>query len=171
MANEALLAALSGVDAECIANWGANPAFVLPILMAAAAAALRTRRCEIEAIGGNGADFGVRWRGAPGWRQLPAAAPEGLRFAGSETALALGAIGDSAVIDFCGLGGMALSAEALARRDALMNPQSGIVDPERVAGSGVAPLINLAMLDRDATVGLIGRGVYSPSVNLFSREP
>jgi hypothetical protein len=35
----------------------------------------------------------------------------------------------------------------------------------------MAPLINLAILDRDATVGLIGRGVYSPSVNLFANEP
>jgi hypothetical protein len=83
----------------------------------------------------------------------------------------LGAIGDSAVIDFCGLGAQALSTDALARREALIDPHSGIVDPERVVGTAVAPLINLAMLDHDATVGLIGRGVYSPSVSLFSKEP
>jgi hypothetical protein len=171
MANAALVAALPGLHAECIAKLRANPAFVLPIMMAAAAAALRTHRCEIKAIGGNGVDFGVRRRGAPGWRHIPAAAPVGLRFPGSEAAIPLGAIGDSAVIDFCGLGAQALSTDALARREALIDPHSGIVDPERVVGTAVAPLINLAMLDHDATVGLIGRGVYSPSVSLFSKEP
>jgi hypothetical protein len=94
----------------------------------------------------------------------------------------LGAIGDSAVIDFCGLGGQALSAapllasewsavlpaDALARRERLIDPDTGIVDARRVVASGLAPLINLAIIDRDGAAGLIGRGFYSTPLDLFS---
>jgi hypothetical protein len=180
-ANEALISMLRGLDAGCAAGLRANPAFVLSILMAAAAAALRTRRCAIEAIGGNGLDFGVRRRGGPHWIQMPADAPCGSRFAGMEAVEPLGAIGDSAVIDYCGLGGQAMSAapllatewrntlpaDALTRRQDLIDPDTGIVDPERIVRAARAPLINLAVLDRAGKAGLIGRGSYSPPVALF----
>ncbi|MGO9512769.1 MAG: DUF1116 domain-containing protein [Steroidobacteraceae bacterium] len=181
-ANEALVSRLCGLDPDCAASLRASSGFVLTILMAAAATALRTRRCDIEAIGGNGIDFGVRRCGDQAWHQMPAEAPRGLRFAGLDAVAPLAAIGDSAVIDFCGLGGQALSAApllaaewsgalpagALARRQGLIDPRSGIVDPERIVRGAGAPLINLAILDRDGTVGLIGRGFYSPPVSLFS---
>jgi hypothetical protein len=183
VANEALVSKLRGLDASLAASLRASPAFVLTVLMAAAAAALRTRRSGIEAVGGNGIDFGVRRRGERLWRQAPADAPRGLRFADRETTAPLAAIGDSAVIDFCGLGGQALAAapqlaaewsawlpaDALERRTFLVDPGSGIVDAERVARGGAAPLINLAILDRDGLAGLIGRGFYCPAVSLFSR--
>src|ERR1700728_501789 len=181
-ANEAMVSRLTGIDADCAAGLRANPAFVLTILMAAAAAALRTHRCDIEAIGGNGIDFGVRRRGDRAWRQMPADAARGSRLPGLDSIVALPAIGDSAVIDFCGLGGQALSvapllaadwsgalpADALTRRQELVDPDSGIVAPERIARAAAAPPINLAILDRDRTAGLIGRGFYSPPVDLFS---
>ncbi len=181
-ANEAMVSRLHGLDADRAAGLRASPAFVLTILMAAAATALRTRCCEVEAIGGNGVDFGVRRRGASSWRQIPAAAPRGRRFPGLGSVAALAAIGDSAVIDFCGLGGQALSiapllaaewgsalpADALTRRHALIDTRSGIVDPGRIVRAGAAPLINLAILDRDGSAGLIGRGFYTPSVDLFA---
>jgi hypothetical protein len=181
-ANEALVSALRGLPAEHAANLRASPAFVLPVLMAAAAAALRTRRSTVEAIGGNGIDFGVRRRGSQAWVQLPAQAPRGVRVAGALARTPLGAIGDSAVIDFCGLGGQALSAApqlaaewsevlpagALTRRRELIDPDTGIVDPERIAQGAPAPLINLAILDRDGHGGLVGRGIYAPPAGLFS---
>jgi len=166
-ANEALVSNL-GLDAGRAAELRASPAFVLPILMAAAAAALGNSRSSVDAIGGNGVEFGIRQRGSRAWRQLPAQAPQGARFAGADQVTALGAIGDSAVIDFCGLGGQAVTAEALARRRELIDPQSGIVDPERIAHGAPVPSINLAILDRDGAAGLIGRGVYCPPRALFS---
>jgi hypothetical protein len=175
-ANEAVVSAMvmmstpDGLDADHAAELRASPAFVLPILMAAAAAALRSSRSSIEAIGGNGIDFGVRQRGSRTWRQTPAQAPQGVRFAGAESVTALGAIGDSAVVDFCGLGGQALDSAALARRGELIDPNTGIVDPERIARGAPGPLINLAILDRDGVAGLIGRGVYCPPTALFSRD-
>jgi Protein of unknown function (DUF1116) len=177
-ANEALVSHLAG-DASRLR---ANPAFVLPVLMAAAAAAMRSRRCSIEAIGGNGVDFGVRHRGEPQWRGARAAAPRGVLFDGMKELTPLAAIGDSAVVDYCGLGGQALCvapllsaewrellpADAVSRRHAIIDPQTGIVDAARVARSSRAPLINLAILDQDGTAGLIGRGFYSPPLELFT---
>lgn len=181
VANEALILGLQGLDAVSIERLRAMPAFVLPVLMAAASAALRTRRCDIEAIGGNGCDFGVRRCGEQGWRQLAAEAPRGTCFEGAGAKTPLAAIGDSAVIDFCGLGGQALAVapmlamewsallppDAIIRRQGLIDSDTGIVDAGRVERSGLSPLINLAMLDRDGT-GLIGRGFYTPPVDLFS---
>jgi len=181
-AHAALLSRLHGVDDAAAASLRENPAFVLTLLMAAAAAALRSHRCDIEAIGGNGIDFGIRRHGETIWRQVPAEAPKGLRLGGFETRAALPAIGDSAVIDYCGLGGQALSAapllradwngmlptDALSRRQDLIDPQSGIVDAVRVVNGRVAPLINLAIIDRDGSAGLLGRGFYSPPIELFS---
>jgi hypothetical protein len=93
----------------------------------------------------------------------------------------LAAIGDSAVIDVCGLGGQALAAaplladswraalpiDAISRPLRLLDPESGIVDPVRVAREQLAPLINLAILDGAGAAGLIGRGFYCPPVALF----
>jgi hypothetical protein len=181
VANETMVSRLTGLDADGAARLRAIPAFVLPILMAAAATALRTGRCGVDAIGGNGIDFGIRRRGDKAWRQMPAEAPRGSRFSGSDAIIALPAIGDSAVIDFCGLGGQALAAapslasawsgalpaDALTRRQELVDPCSGIVDPERIVRAAVAPLIHLAILDGEGTSGLIGRGFYTPPVALF----
>ena len=181
------MSSLRGLGAGDAGQLTAMPAFVLPLLMAAAFAALRTRCCEIDAIGGNGLEFGVRRRGESAWRRAPAEPPRGLLFGDAGAGAAptpLGAIGDSAVIDFCGLGGQALSvapllarewsavlpADALARRERVIDPDTGIVDAERVALSGIAPLINLGLIDRDGAAGLIGRGFYSPPVELFSRR-
>lgn len=164
-ANEAMVSSVPGLDPASATTLRAMPAFVLTILMAACATALRNHSGEISAIGGNGVDFGVRRRQV--WHQAAAEAPHGVRFDGMDTTTPLAAIGDSAVIDYCGLGGQALTAEALARRRVLIDPLTGIVDAKRVIKSGVAPLIHLAILDRDGTAGLIGRGAYTPPVSLF----
>lgn len=180
-ANDALVARLRGIDSKGIDRLRANPAFVLSPLMAAAAAALQTHRSPIQAIGGNGIDFGVRRRSETAWRRVPAEAPRGTQVSRPESTSPLPAIGDSAVIDFCGLGGQALCAaplllaewreilpaDVLTRRAKLMDHSSGIVDPELIALQGPSPLINLAILDRDGE-GLVGRGIYSPPPSLFA---
>ena len=89
----------------------------------------------------------------------------------------MGAIGDSAVIGYAGLGAQAISAapdlckdwaailpiDALERREDIVDRQSGTVAPAKIRSSGKAPLVNLAILDRDGTRGLIGRGFYEPA--------
>jgi hypothetical protein len=161
-ANEELVSRLRGLDASGVARLCANSAFVLAPLMAAAAVALQTHHSPIQAIGGNGFDFGIRRRGEAAWRRLPAEAPQGSQ-PGFDATVPLPAIGDSAVIDFCGLGGQALDGA----REGLIDPSSGIVDPERIVRQALSPRINLAILDRDGVRGLMGRGIYSPPVRLF----
>ncbi|MGA2365558.1 MAG: DUF1116 domain-containing protein, partial [Steroidobacteraceae bacterium] len=82
-ANAALIERMRGLDAESAARLRSNSAFVLPVLMAASAAALHTSGCDIAAIGGNGIDFGIRRRGEQAWQHRPAEAPRGPRFAGA----------------------------------------------------------------------------------------
>lgn len=181
-ANAALRERVAAVDAVAAAALEGNPGFVLPVLMAAAAAALGHHATSIAAVGGNGCDFGVRHQGETAWRQVAALPPAGTRFAGHEATAPLGAIGDSAVLDCCGLGGQALSAapllvaewrdhlpaDALTRCDAILDPATGIVDARRVAGLGRGPLVNLAILDAAGRSGLIGRGVYEAPPALFA---
>jgi hypothetical protein len=180
VASEAMIALLEGLDTNGASRLRSNPAFVLSVLMAAAAVALRTHGSPIQAIGGNGVDFGVRLRGEPAWRCAPADAPRDAPLLDRDPRAPLPAIGDSAVIDFCGLGGQALCAapllanewssvlpaDLLARRLALIDPDSGIIDPRRVLHEALSPLINLAILDSQGS-GLIGRGIYSPPAGLF----
>jgi len=182
-ANAALIDALVGLSTDDRAMLQASPGFVLTLLMAAACWRLRRADRGVAAVGGNGVDFGVRLHGQRGWHWSPAAAPAGIRMPGHAETDALGAIGDSAVIDFCGLGGQALAAapalreewqqvlpEALAmRRAAVIDPATGLVDAARVAASGLAPLVDLAILDRQGAHGLIGRGVFAPETALFVR--
>jgi hypothetical protein len=184
-ANEALASLIDGLGAEGAARLRANPAFVLTVIMAGAGAALRSHHSGIEAIGGNGTEFGVRHRDETLWRRTAAEAPRGTRFPAHRDTAALPAIGDSAVIDFCGLGGQALDAAPLlavewahllpedtqARRTAVVDQASGIVDPARVVQSRMSPLINLAILDGTGTAGLIGRGFYAVPASLFDPLP
>ena len=185
-ANEALIEQLAGLPLADAQRLRSLPAFVLPLLMAAAAAALRSNNGPVAGLGGNGREFGVRWRtGAtePGaWTQGAALAPSGPRLPGHETSRPLPAIGDSAVIDLCGLGGQAIAAapllaaewaavlpaDALTRRAALVDPATGLVDVQRIRMTGQAPVIHLAILDDAGEQGLIGRGLYMPPASLFS---
>ncbi|MCD2511026.1 DUF1116 domain-containing protein [Comamonas endophytica] len=180
-ANAALLARLPGICAQDREALAASPGFVLTILMAAAAWRMRAEDAPIAAAGGNGQAFGLRLRGARGWQAVAARPPQGTRFAGHEQTPALGAIGDSAVLDFCGLGGQSLAAapalceewrstlprDVAARRAQVCDPATGLVDPACVRRSGLPPLVNLAILGADGTAQLMGRGWYAPDSALF----
>ncbi len=181
-ANQLMLEALPGLDAEPRKLISANPGFVLPVLMAAACWALRTQSGVIELAGGNGQEFGIRRRGAATWESVTATPPLGTRFPQHPYTKVLGAVGDSAVLDFCGLGGQALAFapvladewksilpdDAIQRRTAIIDPASGSVDPHRVHDSGMAPIVHLAMLDQGGAGGLVGRGFYIPDPALFN---
>jgi len=181
-AGAALADRLAGLADSDSARLRTQPAFVLPLFMAAAAAAMAAPGQRVAAIGGNGIAFGVRWAGQASWSTAPALPPRGTRMDGHAATAALGAIGDSAVIDWCGLGGQALAAapslaaewqdalpaDAADLRARLVDAHSGIVDPQRVRERALAPLVHLAILDRSGACGLIGRGVYIPPLQLFA---
>ena len=184
-ANAALLERLDGLADADRAVLAGSPGFVLTILMAAAAWRMRQPGAHIAAAGGNGLRFGLRLHGETHWRAIGATPPTGTRFPAHAGAAALGAIGDSAVLDFCGLGGQALlAAPALCeewrgslpsdlaqRRAAVSDAATGLVAPDSVAASGLPPLVNLAVLDASGAAGLIGRGWYAPDPALFHPLP
>jgi len=181
-ANGVLVDNMRWLTAEAGSALRANAGFVLPVLMAAALWRLQGPQSEIASVGGNGLRFGFRLHGEDRWHSVLARPPRGVSLPGQESEAALGAIGDSAVIDFCGLGGQALCfadalrqdwkhvlpADLLSLRDAVTNRETGLVDPFRVANAGCEPLVNLAILGRSGERGLIGRGVYAPDASLFA---
>jgi len=187
MANLRLLARLAqppGTLEEAARAFVAdNPGFALPVLMAAAKVVLLGAGAGmIHSVGGNGVSFGIRLQGETRWRTIAAAPPVGTRFAGDADSIALGAIGDSAVIDYAGLGAQALtvapelgkewahllSADPQERRAAIIDPVSGLVSPARIRASGQVPLVNLALVEHAGVQGLIGRGFYTPDADALA---
>lgn len=180
--NERLLGLLGKTPAGIAADIRANPGFVLGIWMAWAAWKLHTSASEIVAIGGNGIEFGLRRRGETRWATVPCAPPTGIRFNPQQTAPALGAIGDSALVDVCGFGGQALNhapvltaewadllpPDAQSRSSAITHRDRGVVDAEAVRATGIMPMINLAILDERGAAAPIGRGFYIVPPTLFA---
>jgi hypothetical protein len=178
-ANTALVAQLNTLNVQDRQVILSNPGFVLPLLMAVCALRLE-QSGHIVAAGGNGQVFGYRLRESNEWQTIAAAPPQGTRFGGHENTVALGAIGDSAVIDFCGLGAQALAfvptlakdwkeflpADLHAHRAQLLNEHNGMVDLKNILSRDCAPMVNLAILDKAAEVGLIGRGVFTVPTQL-----
>jgi hypothetical protein len=181
---------------ELAADLEATPLFFLTLWMAASALMLRVaeggdRPALVTRAGGNGESFGIALAGAPqDWICTEAAPPQGKRMAGRESAAGCGAIGDSAVIDMLGCGGLALAAapeplQALAghlpqdhasfaqrllcvHHEALGRPVG--LDAAKVVVQRCPPLVALAMLAADGRTGFIGRGVYRPPLALFERS-
>jgi len=186
-ANAALLEQLQGLSDQYRTLLESSPGFVLPVLMGACSWLLRFGPSSeqtghgVFAAGGNGVHFGLRLRGQSRWTTIPAQPPEGKRFAHQENRPALGAIGDSAVIDFCGLGGQALECAPTvvsdwqtllpddwkSRPDTILNPDTGVVCPSRVLDQQKAPIINLALVGADAMGGILGKGFYQPDLSIF----
>lgn len=172
----------------------ATPLFFLTLWMAACALMLRSGEHHdpmslVTRAGGNGEQFGIALAGQPDrWTCVAAAAPAGrlLGHVPEGTALC-GAVGDSAVIDMLGCGGMALAdaaeplqafagflpddhANLASRLLGAHHPQLGRrvgLDARQVVEHGAAPLIALAMLAADGRTGFAGRGLYRPPVGLF----
>lgn len=180
--NQLFVEALGEIPDSLKSDLQSNPGFVLGIWMAWAGWKLRQSESTIEAIGGNGIDFGWRPRGSQSWRTVFAPVPSGAFFKKERAEFGLGAIGDSAVVDICGLGGQslrfapnlieewrhALPDDVRTRREHIIDPQSGIVDPARVRECGTGPIVNLAIVDRDGGGFPIGRGAYVVPPELFA---
>ncbi|WP_323750576.1 DUF1116 domain-containing protein [Marinobacter sp.] len=186
-ANAALLDQLDGLSDPYLSLLESSPGFVLPILMGACSWWLQFGSSADEngrgvvAAGGNGERFGMRLRGQTDWTTVLATPPVGKRFAHQEDRPVVGAIGDSAVIDFCGLGGQALEcAPALVsdwqnllpedwqgRPESVLSPQTDVVCPWRVIEHQKPPIINLALVSADAQGGILGKGFYQPDLAVF----
>jgi len=172
-----------------------TPLYFLTLWMAAARLVLSAAEGDpsctlITRMAGNGVEFGLSLGADPQhWITVPAQPPIG---ATASSAQALGALGDSAVIDALGFGAQALRLapeprEALrpflpatfesdsARLTSAPHPAFSTfalrvgLDAKTIASIGIAPGVTLGMVASDGKSGLLGRGVYIPPLELFTR--
>jgi hypothetical protein len=153
----------------------------------------------VTAMCRNGTDFGIRVSGTGDeWFTGPANYPEGLFLAGFGPQDANPDIGDSAITETMGIGGMVMAtAPAIVRfvggavPDALAvtqrmyqiteteNPAFAVpilefrgaptgIDVTRVLRSGILPQINTGMAGRVAGTGQVGAGLVTPPIDCFT---
>lgn len=141
----------------------------------------------VVGMGGNGHRFGVRLAHEPKkWTSTLSSPPLGAWRDSSDWS-ALGAIGDSAVIEGLGLGAMSwiqknripmeiekflptkkldLIRNLLAGKHQTIQANVGLIVQD-IVQAGVSIPISLGVLDRIGKGGLIGRGIYCPPMTLF----
>lgn len=170
-------------------------AFALNVWMAAcslmmAAAEGVAGSSLITRAGGNGIDFGVQVAAQPGkWIIDAAPAIYGAAEPAHDGRKALGAIGDSAVVDFMGLGGQVLNTaeqsfanlKAYLPEDALTRPdkvlsgtiagfgeRAGATNARSAATNVSSPLVLLGMIEASGEAGRIGGGVVDIPAVFFN---
>ncbi|WP_417607494.1 DUF1116 domain-containing protein [Primorskyibacter flagellatus] len=171
-------------DGEVRAFLKASPAFALNVWMAMCGLmAAAAEGCEgsmlVTRAGGNGHSFGYQVASQPGhWIIVPAPAINGRIEPAHEGRHAAPALGDSALVDFMGLGGQALDAapqvaqamkellpvDAADRPGAILQGwiegfgRPGVTNAARAAAAGVGPMVLLGMIDASGEAGRIGGG-------------
>ena len=168
--------------------------------LAADAAGDVPRSTLCTAMARNGTDFGIRLSGLPGrWSTAPAPVLDGLFFAGYGRADAARDLGDSAITETVGLGGMSLAAAPAIVRfagggaAAAMEGTLGMyalchgehpgfcipgldfrgaptgIDARKVVDLNRAPIINTGIAHRLAGIGQIGAGITAAPLACFEQ--
>lgn len=137
----------------------------------------------VTAAGGNGLETGIQISGLPGqWFTTPATPPLGTFDVDLPKDRALGAIGDSAVVDAFGLGAMAKGLNAPEDPGALRSsalsvgthPYFRALDiklgssARAAVDCGAGPDISLGIIDKEGTAGRLGGGLYDMPVTPFA---
>ena len=146
----------------------------------------------VTAAGGNGREVGIQISGLPGkWFTTPASPPLGKFDVDLPADRAVGAIGDSAVVEAFGLGAMSielspaqkeglgafLPSDAKARTSGLSvgaHPYFNTLDvrlgstARGAVAQGTGPVIGLGILDREGRAGRLGGGIYDIPVDPFA---
>ncbi len=175
----------------------ASPSLFLNLWMAATKVMMRAAEGVagsgmITAAGGNGLDTGIQVSGRPGqWLTAPATPPKG-DLGDRPTTRALGAIGDSAIVDCFGLGAMAFAhspAQQSAMADYLPSNHDALTkalgigthpyfhdmdlkfgcSTHKAAAFGQGPVVSLGIIDRDGKAGRIGGGIHALPLDLCER--
>lgn len=190
--------------ADIIVSWGINDeksqaflygamAWALNYWMAASALILATQAQSegvdaIVKVGGNGLRFGLQLASSQSWLVTEAPAIEGNKEVTKAHVQALGALGDSAVVDFVGLGGQCLDLASLSAQNLqgflpedyltrqsrflrirlpFLGGRAGITDFNSVIQSNTGPLVLLGMIDGSGRHGRIGGGVATVDAALL----
>ena len=174
-----------------------SPSFFLNLWMAVCKCMLQSGagipECSlITAAGGNGSAVGIQLGGRPDqWITTDAQAPFG-DLGEFPNNRALGAIGDSAIVDVAGFGAMAMSFSPVQQqtfenflpKDAARLPE--LLLPRIHDGFGAlnlrtglcarvamdqksTPIVSLGIIDNTGVAGRIGGGIYRYPLTLFSR--
>ncbi len=134
----------------------------------------------VTAAAGNGARVGLQISGLPGqWFTTQATAPKGKFDTDLPETRAMGAIGDSAVVDAFGLGAMAAkpqgdpalsSALAIGDHPYFQGLDTRLGSSARqVVAAQKGPTISLGIIDREGTAGRLGGGLYQMPVAPFEQ--
>ena len=139
----------------------------------------------------NGAETGIQLAGMPGrWFTTRADPPKGHLENDMPPERALGAIGDSAIVDALGLGAMVMAHAPEQQKNLLsFMPKNGLELPRRllaaehpgfrpltvwvgttaraVVACGDTPVVSLGILDVEGIVGRLGGGIYRPPLSLY----
>jgi Protein of unknown function (DUF1116) len=195
---------LPGAEVARVARFiGGNDHFFLNLVMPAAklqgmAASAVPGSTVVTAMARNGTEFGIQVSGTGGdWFTGPAGMIDGLYLGGYGPADANPDIGDSAITETVGLGGLAMAgAPAIVRfvggtvTDAMRttrlmyeitigaNPAYALpvldfrgvptgIDVTRVVRTGILPQINTGIAGRVAGTGQVGAGLVTPPMECF----
>jgi hypothetical protein len=190
--------------ADIIVSWGINDdasqsflygamAWALNYWMAASALILANQTPAdgadaIVKVGGNGLRFGLQLASSTTWLVTDAPVIAGNKEPGNEQAQALGALGDSAVVDFVGLGGQCLDLTGISARNLhaflpsdyltrqgqflktrlpFLAGRNGISDFAQVIANNTGPLVLLGMIDGAGERGRVGGGVATVDASLL----
>ena len=175
-----------------------GPSFALNLLMAMAKCMLQAadnfpNSSVATAAGGNGVKMGLKVSGKPDqWFTETATPPDG-DLGHHPLSRALGAIGDSAVVDLVGFGAMGLSFAPVQRKafrpllpsEACFLPfvvfscvhdvfdtldfRTGMC-ARTVVETQSPPIVSLGIIDRDGDAGRLGGGIYRYPLNLFAQS-
>jgi len=185
-------------DDDALAFMDSSPSLFLNLWMAATKCMMKLAEgidgsSFVTAAGGNGRDVGIQVSGLAGrWFTLPADPPKGAFDVDLPPDRALGAIGDSAVVEAFGLGAMAidlspeqkkglgayLPGDAQARMSGLSvgaHPYFRALDvrlgstARGAVAQGTGPMIGLGILDRLGEAGRLGGGIYDMPVAPFAK--
>jgi hypothetical protein len=193
----------SGLLAEVLRFLGETEQFFLNVAMAygkVATDAARTVQAGtvVTTMARNGVQFGIRMSGTGDrWFTAPVNTPDGMYFAGYSAADASPDMGDSAITETIGWGGVAMAAApgvvsfvgAGGFEDALRithemaelctatNPHFTVptlghglpvgIDALKVVELGITPLINTGIAHREAGIGQIGAGTVAAPLACF----
>ncbi|GGK57196.1 oxamate carbamoyltransferase subunit AllG family protein [Amphritea balenae] len=174
---------MDGAMAFALNLWMAASSLMMSAAEAVEGASLITKAA------GNGYEFGVQVAAKPGhWITMPAPEIKGAVEEVHAGLNALGAIGDSAVVDFIGLGGQVLNSapasyeglkaylpeDALGRPDkALTGMLSGfgsrpaMTSARQVVENQAGPMVLLGMIESRGEAGRIGGGVVDVPAEFF----
>ena len=172
-----------------------GPSFFLNLWMAASKVILLNARGTpksslIITAAANGRETGIQVAGLPGkWFTAPASPPKGDFDVDLPRSRALGAIGDSAIVDALGFGAMAMSFSPIQKQNLGHHlPSDGLATGAMLTSSvhpnftdlglsiGItaracvaanrAPLVSLGILDKQGDVGRLGGGIFEQPMSL-----